>query len=112
MAKRRRYFAELKVKVALKDASIKISNDGKARGMDIIFIEKLWQSLKYESVCHFEVITGTQARKVIGRWIRCHNDQRPHSLLGDQTPTEAYWNLAIGSSLGTYPERIPNGYTA
>ncbi len=96
----------------LKDAGVRISMDGKGRWMDNIFIERLWRSLKYESVYLYELVTGTQARRVIGTWIRRYNDERPHSSLGERTPTEAYWNLAIGSSLGTCPEMIPEGYAA
>jgi putative transposase len=34
----------------LKAHGIKISMDGKGRCMDNIFVERLWRSLKYESV--------------------------------------------------------------
>ena len=34
----------------LKRAGTRISMDGKGRGLDNIFIERLWRSLKYECV--------------------------------------------------------------
>jgi hypothetical protein len=40
---------------------------------------------------------------VIGQWIDLYNDDRPHSSLGDQTPTEAYLNLELGSPPGSCP---------
>ena len=70
--------------------------DGKGRWMDNIFIEKLWRSLKYESVYLHELVTGSQARLVIGHWINLYNHERPHTSLEDRTPTEAYLGLAIG----------------
>ena len=36
--------------LALKDAGIQISMDGKGRWMDNVMIERLWRSLKYEGV--------------------------------------------------------------
>ena len=34
----------------LRDRGIKISLDGKGRGLDAIFVERLWRSLKYEEI--------------------------------------------------------------
>ena len=99
-------FTSLEFTAALKEAGIKISMDGRGRWMDNIFIERLWRSLKYESVYLHELTTGSQAREVIGRWISRYNDERPHSSLDDRTPTEAYFNLELGSSLGSCPEMI------
>lgn len=88
---------------ALKDAGVRISMDGKGRWMDNVFIERLWRSLKYESVYLNELATGSQARQVIGTWIRRYNDERPHSSLDDKTPTEAYYGLDLGSALDSCP---------
>jgi putative transposase len=75
---------------ALADAGIRISMDGRGRGMDNVFIERLWRSLKYESVFPNAFETGGEARTGIGRWIDFYNQRRPHSALGDRTPDEAY----------------------
>jgi|TARA_B100001964_G_scaffold191124_1_gene213397 putative transposase len=74
----------------LKDASIRISMDGRGRCMDNIFIERLWRSLKYEAVYLHELTDGFKAERVIGEWIDFYNTERPHSALDGQTPAEAY----------------------
>ena len=43
-------FTSLDFTEVLKDAGVRISMDGKGRWMDNVFIERLWRSLKYESV--------------------------------------------------------------
>ena len=96
-------FTSLEFTETLKQAGVRISMDGKGRWMDNIFIERLWRSLKYESVYLHELETGTQARAVIGRWISRYNDERPHTSLDDRTPTEAYFELDLGSSLSSCP---------
>jgi len=96
-------FTGIEFTETLKQAGIRISMDGKGRWMDNVFIERLWRSLKYECVYLHELATGTHARKVIGDWIDLYNDKRPHSSLGDKTPTEAFWNLDAGTPLGSCP---------
>ena len=65
----------------------------------IIFIERLWRSLKYEAVYLFELTDGFVADRVIGEWIDFYNIERPHSALGNQTPAEAY---GIGKPVGMW----------
>jgi putative transposase len=71
----------------LRDASIRISMDGRGRWMDNVFIER---SLKYECVFLNAFETGSEARAGIGRWIGYYNTKRPHSALAGRTPDEAY----------------------
>jgi putative transposase len=78
---------------ALKDAEVKISMDGKGCWVDNVMIERLWRSLKYNCVYLHAFETGSEARRVIGKWFRRYNEERPHSSLDDKTPYEAYWNL-------------------
>jgi putative transposase len=92
-------FTSLDFTQPLKDAGVQISMDGKGRWMDNVFIERLWRSLKHESV--YELATGSQARQVIGTWIRRYNDKRPHSSLDEKTSTEAYSGFDLGSPLGS-----------
>ena len=96
-------FTSLEFTEKLKGAGIRISMDGKGRWMDNIFIERLWRSLKYECVYLDELVTGSQARLVIGRWINLYNFERPHSALDDRTPVEAHEGLQNGAALGTCP---------
>jgi len=74
----------------LRDASIRISMDGRGRWMDNVFIERLWRSLKYECVFLNAFETGSEARAGIGRWIGYYNADRPHSAFGGRTPDETY----------------------
>jgi putative transposase len=70
----------------LESQGIRISMDGKGRCLDNIFCERLWRSLKYESVylCAYE--TTKEARTEIGRWFTFYNNERPHQSLDYQTP--------------------------
>jgi putative transposase len=79
----------------LKDAGIRISMDGRGRWMDNIMIERLWRSLKYESVYLHAFETGSEAKAGIDKWMKFYNLRRPHSSLDDRTPYEAYWNLPM-----------------
>ena len=76
----------------LKRAKTKISVDGKARYLDNIFIERLWRSLKYESLYLHAWETGSQAKAGVGRWITFYNHQRPHAAHGGQPPAVVYFN--------------------
>jgi len=105
-------FTSLEFTETLKEAGVKISMDGRGRWMDNIFIERLWRTLKYESIYLHELETGSQARETIGAWVGHYNDERPHSSLGEKTPTETYFNLELGSSLGSCPGMSPQDCAA
>ena len=65
--------------------------DGRGRGMDNVFIERLWRSLKYE-----EFIPATPRPRTAGAGsptIPFYNHQRPHQALGYRTPM-AVWREA------------------
>ena len=74
----------------LRDAEIRISMDGKGRGMDNVFIERLWRSLKYECVYLHAFETGSELRGGLDQWVGYYNARRPHSSLNGRTPDEAY----------------------
>lgn len=65
--------------------------DGKGRWMDVIFIERLWRSLKYECVYLQEFEDGLQAKCAIEEWIEFYNQNGPHSTFNGQTPDEVYY---------------------
>lgn len=71
-------FASLGFTQILKDASVKISMDGKGRWVDNVFIERLWCNLKYECVYLPALETGSQAGTGIRGWIDCYNTSRLH----------------------------------
>jgi putative transposase len=70
----------------LKTRGIRISVDGRGRGLDNVFIERLWRSLKYEEVYLQAYENGLEARAGIGKWIAFYNQTRPHSSLEEMTP--------------------------
>lgn len=78
----------------LKAKGVKVSMDGKGRWMDNVFIERLWRSLKYESVYLNASETGLQARQSIGQWVNHYNKDRPHSSFNGKTPNEVYYGCA------------------
>ena len=73
----------------LLEAGVQVSMDGRGRWMDNLFIERLWRSLKYESVYLAEPEDGFEAERMIGEWLEFYNRKRPHSGLGGGTPEEA-----------------------
>ena len=72
----------------LKDAGVTICMDGRGRCMDNIFIERLWRSLKYETIYLHELTDGFVAERVIDEWIGFYKTERPHSSLDGRTPAE------------------------
>ena len=74
----------------LHNARVKISMDGRGRGIDNRMIERLWRSLKYECVYLNAFEAGSEARKGIGEWITYHTERRPHSSHGSLTPSKTY----------------------
>ena len=74
----------------LRDAGVRISMDGRGRWIDNRFIERLWRSLKYESVYLVELTDGHHARRAITSWMDFYNHGRPHTALDGATPAEAY----------------------
>jgi len=61
----------------------------------LLFIERLWRSLKYECVYLHDFQDGPEARDKIGTWISYYNEERPHSShADDRTPMEEYTRAA------------------
>jgi len=75
----------------LKEAGIQISMDGRGRYPDNIFVERLWRSLKLETIYLHEINNGFQANELINDWMLFYNQKRPHSVLAYRTPNEAYY---------------------
>lgn len=90
----------------LRDAEVRISMDGRGRWMDIVFIERLWRSLKYECVYLHAFETGSELRAGLGRWIAYYNTQRPHPGLAGRTPVEAYQRIGQSGYRGHAPHDL------
>lgn len=69
---------------------VRVSMDGKGRWMDNVFVERLWRSLKYETVYPRAYSNVHEAWAGIRRWLHFYNHRRPHQALGYRTPMEVY----------------------
>jgi putative transposase len=83
------YTSELWIQ-ACESRGIRVSMDGKGRALDNVFIERLWRTLKYEQVYPTPAANGHQLEEQLRTYFTWYNDERPHSSLGDSTPSEAH----------------------
>ena len=74
----------------LKNASVKISMDGRGRALDNIFTERLWRSVKYEEVYLHEYDSPKEALRQLATYFNFYNFERPHQALDYQTPAQVY----------------------
>ena len=79
-------------KVRFARQQIVICLDGKGCWPDIVFVERLWRSVKYEEIYLRAYDTVGEARASIGRYLTFYNGRRPHSSLDRRTPDQAYFN--------------------
>ena len=75
----------------IKDASVRISMDGKGRWVDNVFIERLWRSLKYEEVYLSAYDNIPKANEGIRHWMDFYNQRRKHQALAKRTPNTVYF---------------------
>jgi putative transposase len=59
------------------------------------YIEQFHRSLKDEKVWTAEYRTLDEAQTSIARWIEAYNHDRPHRGVGNRTPREAFWRVAV-----------------
>jgi putative transposase len=74
----------------LRDASVRISMDGRGRALDNIFVERLWRTVKYEEVYLQSYESVPEAMTSLGAYFRFYNEERLHQSLGYQTPATVY----------------------
>lgn len=75
----------------LQEQGITISMDGRGRCHDNIFIERLWRSLKWESIYLQEFEDGTALKQEVKTWFHWYNRQRLHQALDYHTPDEIFY---------------------
>ena len=63
---------------ALASNGIAISTDGRGAWRDIVFVERLWRSVKYEEVYLRAYETVSEARNSIGRYLDFYNPASQH----------------------------------
>lgn len=84
-------FTSCEYTVALENAGIKISMDGKGRCMDNIFTERLWRTVKYENIYLKSYHNITEARQGLHEYFTFYNKKRKHQSLNYHTPQEIYF---------------------
>ncbi len=77
----------------LEQAGIRISMDGRGRCLDNIFTERLWRSVKYESVFPSSYQNLDDAQRGLQEYFKFYNNKRRHQSLDYRTPTEVYFDL-------------------
>ena len=78
----------------LNEHKIQISNDGKGRALDNVYIERLWRTLKYENIFLYEYESLTKLKKGIDRYFKFYNTERFHQSLNYNTPDGIYFSNA------------------
>lgn len=74
----------------LKEASVRISMDGKGRAFDNIMIERLWRSVKYEEVYLKDYVSVQDCRRSLAAYFQFYNHERRHQGLACRTPWDVY----------------------
>jgi len=69
---------------------IKLSMDGKRRAIDNIFIERLWRSVKYESIYINPPNSGINLYHQLKRYFYFYNNERRHQGIDNQIPVNRY----------------------
>lgn len=83
------YTSEIFVTTVLSN-NIKLSMDGKGRAIDNVFIERLWRSVKYESVYLNPPKSGVDLYHQMQYYFTFYNTQRRHQGIDNQIPEKRY----------------------
>lgn len=80
----------------LERQGIQISQDGRGRVFDNIFVERLWRSVKYEEVYLKDYQTVAVALISLSRYFQFYNYQRLHQALGYHPPARVHFSIKGG----------------
>jgi putative transposase len=69
---------------------VAISMDGRGRALDNVFIERLWWSVKYESIYRHEFATLPLLDRGLQAYFDFYCHRRPHQSLDYRTPAKVY----------------------
>ena len=75
----------------LEAKGIAISQDGRGRALDNIFVERLWRSVKYEEVYPKAYTSVKEAIKELEKYFHFYNNERLHQSLNYQTPVTVHF---------------------
>jgi putative transposase len=74
----------------LEEAGIAVSQDGRGRALDNVFIERLWRSVKYEDIYIKDYELVPELALGLTAYFRFYDEDRPHQALDYRTPGEVY----------------------
>jgi putative transposase len=80
----------------LETQGIAISQDGRGRALDNIFVERLWRSVKYEEVYLKSYGSVKEAISGLDAYFHFYNHQRLHQSLAYQTPATIHFSTSGG----------------
>lgn len=75
----------------LEEQGIAVSQDGRGRALDNIFVERLWRSVKYEEVYPKGYTSVQEALTELEKYFYFYNNERLHQALGYQTPAAVHF---------------------
>ena len=84
-------FTSLAFTSRLEQKGIAISQDGRGRALDNIFVERLWRSLKYEEVYPKAYTSVKEAMQELDKYFHFYNNVRLHQSLDYQTPATVHF---------------------
>jgi putative transposase len=74
----------------LESWGVAISMDGRGRALDNVFIERLWWSVKHESIYLHEFATVRSLEQGLEEYFHFYCHERPHQALDYRTPATMY----------------------
>jgi putative transposase len=80
----------------LETTGIRVSMDGKGRAVDNIYIERWWNTFKYENLYLNQYATMGELRRGIERYVHFYNHRRFHQALGYRRPAEVFAEYTAG----------------
>ena len=74
----------------LERAGVRVSMDGRGRALDNVFVERLWRTVKYESIYLHGYATVPALERGLREYFEYYCHGRPHQSLEYQTPAQVY----------------------
>ena len=74
-----------------------MSQDGRGRALDNVFMKRLWRSVKDENIYIKDYEQVLQLESGVAAYFRFYDEERPHQSLGYRTPGEVYRTGKLGT---------------
>lgn len=75
----------------LEEKGIMVSQDGRGRALDNIFVERLWRSVKYEEVYPKVYTSVKEALNGLEKYFYFYNNERRHQSLNYEAPVTVHF---------------------